>query len=115
MSLGFSISPKGQITVSSNISILPTHGNLMNCLTSMIYRFHIQTQTRYIAYHSQTDSAMKQACLISMEKSIFKPPPMPFLNTGHLLSIFSKHILIIPKRAQQRFGKVTIKTCQLPG
>lgn len=76
---------------------------------------HIQTQARYIAYHSQTDSAMKHACLISMEKSIFKPPPMPFLNTGHLLSIFPKHILIIPKSAQQRFGKVTIKTCQLPG
>lgn len=89
---------------------------LTNCLISMAKceSFISKPKPHSLPF---SNSFWDEKCLPHLYVKIhIQTSPMPFLNTSHLLSTFSEyHILIIPKNAHQRFGKVTIKTCRFPG
>lgn len=89
---------------------------LTNCLISTVKceSFIAKPKPHSLPF---SNSFGDEKCLPALYVKIhIQTSPMPFLNTSHLLSTFSEyHILIIPKNAHQRFGKVTIKTCRFPG
>lgn len=74
MSLRFFMSHKGQITISFNITTQHTHGNLMNGLAFMLKCLSFISKPNLHSLLFQTNSSVKHTCLISMQKSIFKPP-----------------------------------------